>query len=317
MSHVFINYVSEDTRVVDFICKVLERNGVNYWRDKNDISPGDRWKSSIKNAIESGNYFVPFFTRNYVQKQNTVANEELIIAIEQLRRMPQNRRWFIPLRLDECNIPDRPIGAGESIKDLQYIDFPSLAWKEALRKFLISIRVENPILDHDEPLGAGFPSMTKISGGKLTYRGSEPTVAGFAGMVMNITGGWITREENIGILVNFKTQAPFEQMQTNNQRLGLSDVIAVCNEDHFSTGCVNNFSGSRNILLHKGENLWQNVVGDIKLPMDMTVETAFRASGTLDGNVLSGTFEADLKVSQVNHSQKQWGDFEIILDPNS
>ncbi len=51
-------------------------------------------------------------------------NEELTVAIEELRLRPTDRAWFIPVLLDDCEVPDRSIGAGETLRTLQWIKLP-------------------------------------------------------------------------------------------------------------------------------------------------------------------------------------------------
>jgi hypothetical protein len=48
-------------------------------------------------------------------------NEELTTAIDELRRRPTDRTWFIPILLSECEIPDRSIGGGETLRNLQAV----------------------------------------------------------------------------------------------------------------------------------------------------------------------------------------------------
>ena len=49
-------------------------------------------------------------------------NEELTIAIEELRQRPTSRAWFIPVKLNDCEIPDRAFGGGETLCDLQHVN---------------------------------------------------------------------------------------------------------------------------------------------------------------------------------------------------
>jgi len=49
-------------------------------------------------------------------------NEELTVAIEELRQRATSRSWFIPISLDGCVIPQRNIGAGETLHDLHWVD---------------------------------------------------------------------------------------------------------------------------------------------------------------------------------------------------
>ena len=53
-------------------------------------------------------------------------NEELLLAVEELRLRSADRTWFIPARLNECLIPDLEIGPGQTLRDIQWVDlFPN------------------------------------------------------------------------------------------------------------------------------------------------------------------------------------------------
>ena len=49
-------------------------------------------------------------------------NEEVRIAVDELRQMPRNRQWFIPAILDQCEVPDFEIGGGETLESIHRID---------------------------------------------------------------------------------------------------------------------------------------------------------------------------------------------------
>jgi TIR domain-containing protein/CHAT domain-containing protein len=121
MPHVFISYVREDTRPVDRLCDSLRENGIKIWMDRNDIPPGMRWKKAIRKAINEGDFFIACFSPSYISKGKTYMNEELTLAIEILRQKPIDRAWFIPVLLAECEVPDRDIGAGETLLDIQQV----------------------------------------------------------------------------------------------------------------------------------------------------------------------------------------------------
>lgn len=53
-NHVFISYVHEGNDEVDKLCRVLEAAGILYWRDRNDLGPGDAWKAKIRSAVRDG-----------------------------------------------------------------------------------------------------------------------------------------------------------------------------------------------------------------------------------------------------------------------
>jgi len=122
MCHVFISYVREDSEKVNIIKSFLEYYKIKVWIDRESLSGGERWKAAIRESIKRGSFFIACFSDNYINKDISYMNEELIIAIEELRLRPYNRKWFIPIRLSNCEIPARPIGAGETLQDIQRID---------------------------------------------------------------------------------------------------------------------------------------------------------------------------------------------------
>lgn len=139
MKHAFISYVRQNSKVVDKLSAALNSAGIPTWLDRNNISPGERWQDAIREAIENGDFFIACFSSNYTGKDSSYMNEELTIAIEALRRKPFNTKWFIPLRLDECEIPARNIGGGETLHVFQRLDlFPDVdAALDSLIKILV------------------------------------------------------------------------------------------------------------------------------------------------------------------------------------
>jgi TIR domain len=96
ISHVFISYVHDNSEVIQRLSASLEAHGVNVWLDRNDIKPGSLWKSANRDAIREGAFFIACFSREYHDRPKTYMNEELTLAIEELRQRPTDRAWFIP-----------------------------------------------------------------------------------------------------------------------------------------------------------------------------------------------------------------------------
>lgn len=121
MSHVFVSYVHQDSEIVDRLVMSLRTQGVNVWIDREQIKPGEKWQPAIRNAIREGAYFLACFSMASQERARSYMNEELTLAIEELRRRPSDRRWFIPVLLSDCAVPDRSIGAGETLRDIQWV----------------------------------------------------------------------------------------------------------------------------------------------------------------------------------------------------
>jgi hypothetical protein len=121
--HAFISYVREDSHHVDRLQRRLEEAGVRVWRDTADLWPGEDWRAKIRQAIiDDALVFIACFSQQSLARAKSYQNEELTLAIEQLRRRAPDDPWLIPVRLDDCEIPNRDIGAGRTLTSIQRAD---------------------------------------------------------------------------------------------------------------------------------------------------------------------------------------------------
>jgi ATP-dependent Clp protease protease subunit len=118
----FISYVREDSATVDRLADALKSHGIDVWLDRTNLHVGDRWKDAIRQAIGDGDFFLACFSPAYADRRRTYMNEELLVAIEELRMRPRDRRWFLPVMLGQCTIPAHPIGPMETLRDIHAVD---------------------------------------------------------------------------------------------------------------------------------------------------------------------------------------------------
>ena len=133
--HAFISYVREDSAHVGQLQALLQIAGVPIWRDTSDLWPGDDWRVQIRKAI-TGNalVFLACFSSNSLTRSSSYQNEELTLAIEQLRQRRFGDPWLIPIRFDECDIPDYDIGSNRTLQSIQRVDlFGDRYEEEAIR----------------------------------------------------------------------------------------------------------------------------------------------------------------------------------------
>ena len=123
VGHVFISYVREDSPQVDRLQRMLEAANMRVWRDTADLWPGEDWRFNIRHAItDDALVFLACFSRKSQARKRSYQNEELALAIEQLRLRPGDEPWIIPVRFDDCDIPDVDIGPGRSLASIQAAD---------------------------------------------------------------------------------------------------------------------------------------------------------------------------------------------------
>lgn len=133
MAKVFISYIQENSLQATSLSQLLIKRGITVWMDKDSLLPGMRWKTSIRDAIQSGDFFIACFSKEYYQRDRSYMNEELMIALEELRLRTSDRAWFIPVILNECNVPAQNIGAGETLLDLHWVNL-HFNWEEGIKK---------------------------------------------------------------------------------------------------------------------------------------------------------------------------------------
>ena len=138
--HAFISYVREDAARVDRLQAVLESAGIQVWRDTEDLWGGEDWRVKIRNAISDGALaFIACFSTHSAARETSYQNEELLLAVEQLRLRPPDRAWLIPVRFDECAIPDLEIGGGRLLSHLQRVDLFDDNWDVGIAKLVASV----------------------------------------------------------------------------------------------------------------------------------------------------------------------------------
>ncbi len=141
--HAFISYVREDSHRVDQLQRTLEAAGIPVWRDTASLWPGQDWRAIIRRAItDNALVFIACFSRNSVARAVSYQNEELVLAIEQLRLRRPDDPWLIPVRFDECDIPDRDLGGGRTLASIQRADlFGSKARDNTARLVAAIVRI--------------------------------------------------------------------------------------------------------------------------------------------------------------------------------
>src|SRR5438309_10689161 len=100
-----MSFVEENRDEVRRLCQDLQEHGVHVWLDREQIRPGERWRLAIRRAIEEGAFFIACFSSEYAARDRSYTNEELVLAIEELRKRPTSRAWFIPVLLSPNAVP--------------------------------------------------------------------------------------------------------------------------------------------------------------------------------------------------------------------
>lgn len=136
----FIAYVSEDLKIVERLRAELEKRSIEVLQDKVSLKGSDDWPQEIERLIRKCDFFIPCFSKNAEAKDSTHLKEEL----ENMRKEDWSRQdkqpganWIIPVRLDDCNVPDLKIGDNRNLSRIHRIDlFESENWKAGVRQIV-------------------------------------------------------------------------------------------------------------------------------------------------------------------------------------
>lgn len=149
-SHAFISYVREDSERVDRLQRILEAAGVKVWRDTADLWPGEDWRARIRQAITKNTLaFVACFSERSEARSVSGQNEELNLAVDQMRLRRPNQPWLIPVRFDEVDVPDLDIGGGRTLGSIQRVDLFGETWDEGSARLVAA--VVRTLRQSDEP----------------------------------------------------------------------------------------------------------------------------------------------------------------------
>ena len=120
---IFLAHANEDKQAVTELYNRLKTQGYQPWLDKIDLLPGQRWREEIPKAIRNSDIFIACLSQRSVEKRGYV-QQEFRIALNECATRPIGTIYLIPLRLDECSIPElRQDEYGINLRDYHWLDY--------------------------------------------------------------------------------------------------------------------------------------------------------------------------------------------------
>jgi len=121
-NRIFLAHASEDKLQVRDLYDRLEERGFAPWLDEIDLIPGQIWTDEIPKAIADAGVFLAFLSNRSVGKLGYVQNE-FRRALVAFGERPPGSIFLIPVRLDDCTVPDLRIAELElSLQHIQWVD---------------------------------------------------------------------------------------------------------------------------------------------------------------------------------------------------
>jgi hypothetical protein len=113
-ANIFLIHAHADREAVHKLYQRLVHEGLNAWLDAERLQPGQDWRHEIRNALLACDVVLVCLSRAFDEKQG-YRHEELKLAIEKARFLPAAAISIIPVRLEECDMP-------ESLRHLHRVD---------------------------------------------------------------------------------------------------------------------------------------------------------------------------------------------------
>ena len=102
---IFLNYAREDRQKVEALYQQLSDAGFRSWMDTKNILGGEQWQRSIQHALQQSQFFLACLSVTSVTKRSYL-RREFREALEKRQEMLDSDIYLIPVRLEECEIPE-------------------------------------------------------------------------------------------------------------------------------------------------------------------------------------------------------------------
>jgi hypothetical protein len=111
---IFLCHSSGDKPAVRQLRHRLQESGYEPWLDEEDLLPGQKWEQEIPKAVRNSDVVLVCLSQESVTKQGYV-QKEIKLALDAADQRPDGTIFLIPVRLSDCNIPER-------LREWQWVD---------------------------------------------------------------------------------------------------------------------------------------------------------------------------------------------------
>lgn len=145
---IFLAHANEDKERVRRVYSELASRGFQPWMDEVNLIPGQQWQPEIEKAIRESDVFLACLSRQSIAKSGYV-QRELRLALTTYASKPPGSIFLIPLKLDECDIPDYQLpDLGVRLRDFHWLDY----WKpDGVERLVVAIKAATGSLDSRPP----------------------------------------------------------------------------------------------------------------------------------------------------------------------
>lgn len=103
---VFLCHSSNDKSQVRELYKFLKLEKFNPWLDEEKLIPGQDWQTEIPKAVRKADVVIVCLSRGAINKKGYI-QKEIRYALDVADEQPEGTIFLIPLKLEECEVPER------------------------------------------------------------------------------------------------------------------------------------------------------------------------------------------------------------------
>ncbi|MET0465633.1 MAG: DnaJ C-terminal domain-containing protein [Chitinophagaceae bacterium] len=102
---VFLCHSSNDKPAVRSLYFRLRNAEVAPWLDEEDLLPGQKWEKEIPKAVRNSDVVIVCLSKDSINKKGYL-QKEIRYALDVADEQPEGEIFLIPLRLEECEVPE-------------------------------------------------------------------------------------------------------------------------------------------------------------------------------------------------------------------
>lgn len=126
---VFLCHSSDNKPVARSLYHQFKSYGIDLWLDEYKLLPGQDWQIEIEKAVRKSDMVIVCLSRASISKRGYV-QKEIRIALDVADEQPEGTIFIVPLRIEECEIPDR-------LRKWQWVNYFE---EDAFEKLLLSMK---------------------------------------------------------------------------------------------------------------------------------------------------------------------------------
>jgi CheY-like chemotaxis protein len=130
---VFLSYSRQNAQPARQLYSTLKTKGVDVWFDRESLIPGREWEPAIKRALLDCDTVLLLLSLQSVDRRGFF-QKEMRLALDVMQTVPAGHIYLLPIRLDDCSVPD-------SLAAIQYVDlFPN--YDDGVHKVLSALEIQ-------------------------------------------------------------------------------------------------------------------------------------------------------------------------------